>query len=217
MFDWLLEGRISVYVSLGAVALVLLLVWVQTRERLYLYALILCGVLAGLYFVLDRAVETDREQVTRKVREMAAGVRARDVNAIFTHISERFNRGGVNKAAFRELVDGFLRGRRIDEVEVWDFDFRPNRLQGEQTPAEEIRVSFMAKPKGGVAVGEFGRCEARFVHDPDGQWRLIDFQVFNPAIDSNQPWQIPGLQPSPLAVSLFPHALRRVVAVVFPR
>jgi hypothetical protein len=197
VFDWLVEGRNSVYVVLAAVAVVLLLVWERTRERLYLYALIAVCLLAGLYFALDHLVETERKQVTRKVREMAAGVRARDVNAIFTHISERFNRNGVGKAAFRDLVDGLLRTRRIDEVEVWDFDFTTPvtsvQVPGESAPVPAIRVSFMAKPKGGVAAGEFGRCEARFIRDPDGQWRLFDFQVFNPAVDSNSPWQIPGL------------------------
>ena len=39
----------------------------------------------------------------------------------------------------------------------------------------------------------FFLCRADFVRDPDGQWRLQTFQVFNPAVDVNQPMTIPEL------------------------
>ncbi len=198
MFDWLFEGRTTVYVSLAAVGIFLLLAWQQTRKRLWLIGVGAVAVLAGLYFLLDRTVETDREQVERKVREMAAAVRTRNTDAIFTHISDRFNRNGRDKAQFRQMVDGVLRGRQVEEVEVWDFafpeDFRGTvTLPGDAAPSETIRVFFHAKAKGGMAPGGPGNpCEGRFVRDPDGQWRLLDFQVFNPVI-TNQPEQIPGL------------------------
>jgi ketosteroid isomerase-like protein len=198
VFDWLFEGRMAVYVSLAAVAIVLLAAWRLNRRGRWLIGVGAVAVLAGLYFLLDRLVETDREQVVRKVQEMAAGVRTRNADAIFTHISERFNRGGVDRAQFRAAVDGILRSRVVDEVEVWDFQFpddfrREVRVPGQTAPGEAILVSFTAKAKGGVAVGEFGRCDATFVRDPDGQWRLFSFQVFNPAVDANQPVQLPGL------------------------
>jgi hypothetical protein len=198
VFDWLFEGRASVYVSLAAIALVMLLAWQQTRKRFCLIGLVAALGLAGLYFLLDRLVETDREQVVRKVEEMAAAVRARDVNALFNHVSERFSRGGMNRAHFRDAVDGALRGGIVDEVEVWDFafpdDFRATvPLPGQERPAETIRFSFKAKAKGGRVTENVGNpCEARFVRDQDGQWRLLDFQVFNP-VQTEQPQQIQGL------------------------
>ena len=198
MFDWLFEGRASVYVSLAAIAIVMLLAWQQTRKRFCLIGLAAALGLAGLYFLLDRLVETDREQVVRKVEEMAAGVRARNADAIFRHISDRFSRSGVDRARFREAVDSLLRNRMVDEVEVWDFQFPADsdtqgQLPGRSASGEAIVVSFTAKPKGGLADGKFGRCDATFVHDADGQWRLFDFRVFDPV--ANQPVPIPGLQP----------------------
>jgi hypothetical protein len=198
VFDWLFEGRTAVYVYLAAVGIFLLLAWQQTRKRLWLIGLGAVAVLAGLYFLLDRAVETDREQVVRKLQEMAAAVRGRDTDAIFAHVSDRFDRNGRNKAQFRQVVDGVLRGRLVDDVEVWDFTF-PELFRGtvpvpgEAAPAETIRMSFRAKAKGaGVPEGPGNPCEARFVRDPDGQWRMLDFQVFNPVI-TNEPVPIPGL------------------------
>jgi hypothetical protein len=200
VFDWLFEGRTSVYVSLAAAAIVMLLAWQQTRKRFCLIGLAAAVGLAGLYFLLDRLVETDREQVERKVQEMAAGVRARDVNAIFNHVSERFSHNGMGRAQFRQSVEGLLQGGIVDDIEVWEFtfpeDFRaPVSLPGQETPAETIRFSFRAKPKGGRVINPLDHpCEARFVRDPDGQWRMLDFQVFNPVL-TNQPEQIPVLQP----------------------
>jgi hypothetical protein len=199
VFDWLFEGRAAVYVSLAAVAIVLLAAWQQTRRGKWPIGVGAVALLVGLYFLLDRLVETDREQVVRKVQEMAAGVRTRDANAIFRHVSERFSHGGANRARFREMVDAVLRGGVVDEVEVWGFQFAGDfraavPLPGQEARAETIRVSFQAKAKGGRAPeGPGNPCEARFVRDPeDGQWRMLDFQVFNPVL-TDQPQTIPGL------------------------
>jgi hypothetical protein len=194
--DWLFEGRTAVYVSLAAAGIVMLVALAQRRKRLWLIGVVLAAVLAGLYFLLDRAVETDREQVVRKMQTMAAAVQPRNLEAIFSHISDRFNRNGVDKARFRQLASRAI--SQVDEVEVWDFTFPENfrgtvQLPGEAAPAETIQVHFMAKPKGGMALGgPANPVEARFVRDPDGQWRMVNFQVFNPVI-TNQPEAIPGL------------------------
>jgi hypothetical protein len=196
VLDWLFEGRPAVYVSLAAVGFVMLVAWVQNRKRLWLIGVGTVVVLAGLYYLLDRAVETDREQVERKVEEMAAAVRPRNVEAILRNVSDRFNRGGRDKASFRQWVSAHI--GLVEEVKVWDFG-RPDDflgtvpLPGEATPAETIRVTFLAKASGGMAMGgPANPCEARFIRDPDGQWRMLDFQVFNPVI-TNQPEAIPGL------------------------
>ncbi len=197
MFDWLFEGRASVYVSLAAVAIVLLLAWQQTRKRLCLVGFGAALGLMGLYYLLDRLVEAPREQVVRKLQEMAAAVRARDVNAISNHISERFTWRGMNRAQFRALLEGLLQGRQVDEVEVWDIHFpdesrAPTSLAGPQDPPETILVSFWGKARGGQGIPNTGNpYEARFVRDPDGQWRMLHFEVFNPVL-SNQPETIPG-------------------------
>jgi hypothetical protein len=194
---WLFEGRLSVYLVLIAVAFVLLLVWWQTRERRWQTAVLIVLALIGCYFLLDRAVETEREQVVRKVRAMADGVRERDVSKIFIHISERFHFAGADRVRFRQRAEQAIGRHEVDEVEVWEFqfpdDFRTRVQVPGQGEVDAIRVSFMAKPKGGVMGDQFFRCEAVFVREPDEQWRLFEFQLFNPAVDSNQPVQIPGV------------------------
>src|SRR4051812_29579654 len=101
MFDWLFEGRLTVYLALAVVALILLGLYWRDRRRWFLFGIGIVGVFVLTYLLLDRLVETNREQITRKLQEMAAGVKARSAERIFRHISDRFTFQGMNKATFR--------------------------------------------------------------------------------------------------------------------
>ena len=56
------------------------------------------GVLLLGVFVLDRLVESDGEQIERKLQEMAAGVTAHDYDGVFRNISDSFLVNGVTVA-----------------------------------------------------------------------------------------------------------------------
>jgi hypothetical protein len=198
--DWLFEGRPTVYVILAAAAVLLFVAWWQTRKRYWLYATAAFLALIGLYFLLDRLVETDREQIVRKVEEMSAGVRDRNVDRIFAHVSEQFRLSNSDRAAFRALAERAIRTGQVTEVKAWDFQF-PDDFRGTErrtvrgTPQEVqvARVVFRVHPEGpGLTNAQF-LVRATFVRDPDGQLRLLDFQLFNPFVDQNQPIQIPQL------------------------
>jgi hypothetical protein len=198
VYDWLFEGRLTVYLTLLAVAVVSAVAWKQTPRRPYLIIFGLAAGLIAIFFLLDRLVETDREQIQRKTQEMAANVRLRNVAAIFDHISDDFRFGSHTKDDFRRFAEVQLRNGSVDEVEVWDFQFpeefrEPFQVPGSGRNTEVAHFSFRAKPKGGMAQGQFFLCEVRFVRDADGQWRMLDFQLFPPDVSSHQPVHIPGL------------------------
>ncbi len=126
--------------------------------------------LAGVYFLLDRLVETPHEQIKRKLDEMAAAVRTQNLDRIFAHISEQFSvqtaAGRLNKAGFRQYVESKF--TEVQDLEIW----------GEQFPDDSGRVVFRAKPKGPRIPEQFQAIvHAEFVLDPDQQWRLRHFDV----------------------------------------
>src|SRR5207237_1141367 len=102
---WLVEGDSFVYFLLACAVAALGAAWRRTRKRRYAVA---AGVAASLivgYFFLDRFVESDGEQMVRKVREVAAAISANDLDAAFQHVSDTFDRGGVNKQQFRRFCE----------------------------------------------------------------------------------------------------------------
>lgn len=203
MFDYFCEGRSSVYVVLALAGLGLLVLWWQTRKRSFLLALAAVALLAGLHFLLDRFVETDHEQVIRKLQEMAAGVKSRNVNAILTHVSDRFQAdtqgvGSMDKAQLRGYIEMVFQHRLVDDLSVWDFRFPPSDPAPPNpdsvSRSDILYVEFFAKPTGGFAANTpHFLCKAHFVREAGNQWRLHDFQYFNPFIDTNRPLSLPRM------------------------
>jgi hypothetical protein len=176
VFDWLFEGRAVVYVPLTLLALALAFIWYSYgRRRAFLYAAGVMVVLIGVYALLDRLVETRREQIERKLHEMARGVKDKNVDAIFRHISDQFDYKGINKATFRTGAAARMRTGWVDKLDIWRIEHLDD--QG--------KVRFQAKPHGRVGENVGTGVEAQFVNE-NGQWRLRSFKVFNPFVDTNQ-------------------------------
>ncbi|HTU93529.1 MAG TPA: hypothetical protein VMF69_25845 [Gemmataceae bacterium] len=183
MFDWLFEGRNSVYVVLAALAVFLLLVWWQTRKRWFLVGVAVAVGLVGLYALLDKTVETDREQIVRKVQEMAAAANARDLDGLFDRISDNFHSPqGKDKQQLRDTFANYLQMGIVSNVRVWDIVCvdRPSR---EHPPA---RVFFSAKAESEHEL--LADCEATFDYDPDRGWRLRSIRLLKP--QTTEEWSI---------------------------
>jgi hypothetical protein len=180
---------------LGMLTLAFTYAWWRTRRRAYAVgagtAGGLIGILCLLVFLLPLILgESDSQQIERKVREMAAAVKAGNLDQAFRHISPEFRFGGLDRPAFRQKAAEAIRHHRIEDVVVWEFEHRElSRLR------RAARVSFMVKVKGNWEGSDVAvhRCDADFVLDPDGQWRMRAFQIFNPFMESDQPLRIPGL------------------------
>lgn len=189
MPDWLTEGDSTLYLVLAAAEVVLLALWWRTRKRWYAVAAAGVATIALLLFILDWAVESDREQVKRKLHEMAAAVAAGHMDAIFSHISRDFRYGSVGKSEFRQFCDANRRSRNVSRMAVWDIQFgdvyRTDR---------RAEVEFRFKVEGNWSAGEATfDSKSEFRLDSDAQWRLRTFKVYNPIVDKNQPLSVPGL------------------------
>jgi len=178
MPSWLVDDPGVVYVLLGVVALALVAGWWFTRHRGYLIGLAVVVLLLVVVWLLGRFIETDAKQIKGKLKAMAAGVEARNPDQIFMHISKDFQlQDRYSKDTFRQKADQLIRSGEVQKVEISD-DIEVHDLDRTKRTAT---VYFQARVDG-AQFQDFKkfRCEATFVLDPDGQWRLKNFKVFRP-------------------------------------
>jgi hypothetical protein len=191
--EWLFEGQLTVYVVLAVSLIFFLIAWIQTPRRSYLIGCIVLAAFIALYALLDFLVETDREQITHAVKDMSQGVLSRDVNRIFSRISDTYNRHGSNKATFRLASEGVINSREVDQMPVWGWEFAPDYRSKESasdTHENVAHLRFMAKP-----IGVHGQMiylvDAIMHRDSDGQWRLQSWEVFDPYHEGTTPLTVP--------------------------
>jgi hypothetical protein len=180
--------------ALAVVLIVLLVIWLRSRD---IRAAIGLGVAFLLFmficiFLMIKS-ETPEEQMKRKIEEMAAAVKAQNLDGIFLHISNDFHYGPLDKPGLRGHADRVLNSnpRGLESIEVWDFEKAEVSLpKGEEKG--KGKIAFKVKPKGTEAPGDmYFRCIATFILDHDNQWRLAGFELFTQP--NNQPVQIPQL------------------------
>ena len=201
MLSWLVDNSGSVYLLLAVLALVwLFVVWLQRQKDPEMeQRAVLLRTVAGLGIIVLLAVmlglltlfiPTDQKQITEKLKEMSAGVKARDTNRIFAHVSEEFRLGSLDKAAFRSHTDRIIQSGYVEEVEMWDF--KPIQVERTAGGKQTATILFSVKPKGQFGSEAFYQCKAVFVRDPEG-WRLQTFNIYDPLRNPDTPLTIPTL------------------------
>ncbi len=187
MPDWLFEGNLFVYIVLLLLEGLALLLWYQRRSRQDLLAAgIVVGLLA-LYFLLDRLVETDREQMERKMNEIVAGLNKRDMEPVMRHISEKFKFRDYNRDAMRKKVQDAIADHNIRNIRIWDLE-----VKEASRDKKTAKVNFFVKADSDWGTPEPSLlCRTVWVLDPDGQWRLQTFDLYNPVVDTDVPLSYP--------------------------
>jgi hypothetical protein len=188
MPTWLSENYVTVLVILGLLALGLVFGYWTSRKRAFLIGLGVVAVLALLAWLISVFIVTDNQQIQASLKAMARGVSARDTEAIFKHVAKDFHIGGLDKEGLRKLADSVLHDGQLTEVVMWDFD------QAEVAPSRaSAKITFMVKPKGSRNPQDmFYRCDATFVREADGKWRISGFELRDPV--NNQTLVIPDVQ-----------------------
>ena len=188
MLNWFGDHANIAIAVLCTAGLALGVLWWNTGKRKYGIASVGALALAILVFLSGFWIQTDNSLIEHALNEMSAGTKAHNVDRIFAHISDRFQLGTLDKQAFRGRVEDVIRNHGVDEVVIWDFV--PTEISREKRAAT---VEFDVKVRGDWSSGaEFYHCKARFVLDPDNQWRLAGFQLFNPHVNTSEPIAIPG-------------------------
>jgi hypothetical protein len=188
MPSWLVDHPTFLYMILGIAALACGVAWWQNRKGGYLIGTIVALVLLVAVALISTLVPSDEKNIRHAIAEMAAGVREQNLNKTFAHISDQFQFNNIGKKDFRHGCEEAMRSRNVEDVVLSQFDAAQFDAQ-----RQKARIDFMVKP-----IGNFGeasipyRCVADFVKEPDGKWRLLTFQIFNPFVDQHTPMHVPG-------------------------
>ena len=179
MPSWLVEDPTVVYFVLGFAALALTAGWWMTRLGKYAVGAVVAVALILLVRLLDYWVVTDHEKIVNCIQAMAEGVAARDMDGVFAHVSPRFRLGNLDKAGFRNWAEPHIRNGDVSSIRVWGFTKGlVDRDRGTAT------IEFLVKGHGTwERGGEFFRCKATYLLDPDDEWRLSGFELFQPYQD----------------------------------
>src|SRR5262249_30131143 len=151
----------------GAAGVGLAVAWWRTRYRAFAGGFVVVLVLIGLYILLFFLYgETAREQIEHKVKEMVAGVDHKDVEAIFKHISDRFelSQGSqtLDKPGLRRYAEDALRRPELRGALVTDVSIGPiDKEKGKAT------AHFLVKVLGSNEMDALVSVEAEFTLDPD--------------------------------------------------
>lgn len=182
MPSWLVEDPSYVYLFLGLAAMGLAVWFWITRLGKYAIGLVVVLVLIVVVMLLDHFIVTDRERIVKHVQDMANAVARKDADTIFSHTSDKFELGRLNRKEWRSFVESAIRSGEVKDVRVWEFE--PGDLSREKRTTE---VTFLAKLSGtGIREGAFYRCVATFVLDDDGQWRMSGFKLYDPMKEINR-------------------------------
>jgi hypothetical protein len=189
---WIVDDPGTAYVIVGLAALVFAVGWWNTRKTWLAWSAVACiGAIAAIA-LLYVFVDSDSKQVERSLSGMAVGVENQDLDRIFRHVAKTFHAGSMDRDAFRRYADRAIQTHHPHGVNVWEVD-------ATELSRDRKNGAVYFKIKGdGLEASEgvvFYNVRSIFVLEPDGQWRMQDFQLFSPTQDPRrgEPLALPGL------------------------
>jgi len=189
---WMVDDPSVAYIIAGLAALAFAIGWWNTRKAWLAWGAVACALAIGGLALLSMLVDSDSKRVERSLADMAAGVEHHDLDRIFHHVASTFHAGNMDREAFRRYAERVLQSRNPHSINVWDLDASELSRDRKSGP-----VFFKVKGEGleeseGV---NFYNVRSTFVLEPDGQWRMQDFQLFSPTVDPRrgEPLALPGL------------------------
>jgi hypothetical protein len=177
---WLIEGRLTIVILLTAVAIVLAVIWWQTRKREWLLALGVVGAILGLYLLVDVLFDTDQEadrkQIQARIEAYPEAIREKNASKLFEHVADDFRSPqGRSRHDCLEFADSALKHGQITELRVWDIRFEEDLSRTKGTT--KVLFSFNAQAQMGAPQGVPFDCEATFRYDSSRGWLLTRVRI----------------------------------------
>ncbi len=151
-------------------------VWYRLRSRKSLIAVTAIGVLLGALILIDRFVESPREESVRRVEAMAAAATARDPTRFVEQLAKSFAYNGKTREDVRNSGIWNLIREYNARVAVWGLGKDDFQILSDT----EIEFGFYAKGQAsGHPAAEVRYILSRFVKEADGAYRLKSMKFYS--------------------------------------
>jgi hypothetical protein len=164
----------TLYILLGTMAIIFGAIFANRQSRKsFIQFAIAGGCLLALYLI-DKAVESPREESVRKVEEIARATQNNTVSSVMNHFSDEFKYGSTTKKDVANKLNT-LRQRWSEWTggEAWDF----SRENYKQISENTLTIGFRGQARGFPIVSE-KYVRATFKKESDNQWRMTQVEFF---------------------------------------
>lgn len=173
---WIFEQSLPIIIIAVIGGAILAGTMMQTGKKLFLYLLIGWIALCSLALALEYVVVTERERIEGVVYQIAAALEANDVERVKSFISDDAEQ--IKSVAERQMA----------YVQIEHIKLKRNlevTIMTGSTPiigVAKLNVKMEGHLKNNEAWdGDFATfLVLTFQKDPDGEWRLISYQFFDP-------------------------------------
>ncbi len=152
------------------------LFWLMSKRTLFAVLAAIALLLMVTAIVVERVIVTDQEKISETLDELADAVRNNNAAELLLRISDRAP--DVEQAAKSHL-------------KRWEIDYcsitwkEPATIAVSGSPPEaNVRFSAFVrgheKSEGGLEGGDVIGIKLRMQKDPDGEWRVVEYALYNP-------------------------------------
>lgn len=163
----------TLYALVAVMVAVLGAVYAKTRKRGDLIRLVIGVAALAALFIIDRLVESPREEATRKVGELVAATKAKKADDLAKNLSDSFSWNNMNKEQFIAWAKDVMARSEFNGIDVDGL----GRHDFEPVDDKKVKIGFDVWPAGYGLPEWRPYCKATFVKDPDGQFRMQTFEL----------------------------------------
>jgi len=176
----------TMYIVLGAMVVILGAMALRRQKKSDVITFTVAAVLLFALYLVDRAYESPREQVVRKIHEMGTASQAKKYDDLFKHVSDSFKYKNFDKKWLRDQAH--VAEQYFDGIEAWDYGREDFKVVDDNT----VQQGFLVQPKNSGNPAFQRYVIATFKKEGD-EWRLITFALYDPIKKNNDAEQaIPG-------------------------
>ena len=174
MLSWFTEDATLPVISGTVLAIVFLLLFVNSREKTMLYISIGIALLVGAVFACEQLVVTEREEITQIVGDLAVQVQNNNVAGVVKHLSTKH----------QETIT-----RASNEMPKYEFSLCNlsgiTSFEDDATNPNAKVISFVVNFRASIRphkdkIPGQEKVTLTFEKDASGQWKVIDYDHTNP-------------------------------------